>query len=363
MSDENQAEADTNDDTMVDDRAAHDTSNDPTNNGATDPVKAYEAEVADLLARGDQPDEDDSTDDDADSGNGEEDDANDDADAEESADDESGDESSEEEEIPSDEEEEPENSQQSRYRIRAKDEVENEALALRKRHPDWSLKDCLAKAEQVLGVGKADESEAAADDATPARTTELVTKEITDLRAQKKEALAAMEFEKVADLDDQIDALRDEKEDLRVKESHEANTKRDTESVRFNSEWEQSEARAVAHYPDCTKADSPLVKRMNEIDARMKRLDDPLFNSPDKPFLLAKQAAKELAIPMVDPAAATKPAAKKATSNSRRPVTPASGNARTTEPADTATKLEKQIGNVTSLDDYEATVASFRTGG
>lgn len=361
MSDENQAEADLKDDAMGEDRAAHGASHDPANSRATDPVKAYEAEVADLLARGDEPaDEDESTEDEADDGNGEEEETTEDAEDEESADEETEDESTEEEEAPSEEDEETEATPQSRYRIRAKDDVEAEALALRKRHPDWSLKECLAKAEQVLGVATKEESES--EDSTPARTSELVAQEIEALLDEKEAAMKGMEFEKVAELDRKFRALTKEESQLIAAEAKAEDTKQSSETARFEAEWDQSEARAVAHYPDCTDKDSALTKKMGEIDARMKRLQDPLFSSPNKPFLLAQQAAKELGIPMTDPAAAKKPVPAKKATTSRRPVTPASGNARTTEPADTATKLEKRIGSVQTLDDYEATVASV-TGG
>lgn len=358
MSDNDQAEADLRDDAMGDDLATQGASHDPEQNGATDPVKAYEAKVAELLARGDEPEDEDGDLDDseANDGNGEEDESEAEPDGEESPEGEDEEESAEEEEAPSDEEEE--GKPQARFRIRAADEVEAEALALRKRHPDWSLKDCIAKAEQVLGVSKTGETDGDSEDTTPARTSEIVAQEIEALLDAKEEALKAMEFDQVAILDRKFRALTKEESTLLASEAKAAETRQDSEAARFDSEWDQSEARAVAHYPDCTDKDSALTKRMGEIDARMKRLNDPLFDSPNKPFLLAKQAAKELGIPMIDPAAARKPAAKKAVSTSRRLVTPASGNARTTEPAATATKLEKQIGSVKSLDDYESLVNS-----
>jgi hypothetical protein len=199
-----------------------------------------------------------------------------------------------------------------------------------------------------------------AEDAAPARTLDDVSSEYTALKAERKAAMAGLELERVAELDDKLDDLRDEREALRVAEAKASVSRESAEETAFLSAYEQAEAKAVAHYPDTTNPDSALTKRMVEMDQRMKRLGDPLFNSPNKPFLLAQAAATELGIPMSDPKAVTRPASKAPV---RRPVPPASGSARTSEPVDSATKLEKAIGSVATMEDYDKVVASLGGGG
>lgn len=349
MPNDDQAEADLREDpTTGDDPAAQDASHDPENLGATD-LDDYHREVAAILEQGDQPANEEEPAEEESSTEGEEEDAPDESPEEEEA----------EEDAPAEEEEEAEDTKaQSRFRIRASDDVEAEALALRKRHPDWSLKKCIETAETILGVKTADTDNE--EEAPPPRSTADVTKELADVRAARKQALAEMEFEKLAELDDRIEDLRDEREELRLSEMQVQASKKDAESVRFDTEYEQSETRAVAHYPDCTNPESALVKKMTELDQRAKSLEDPIFFSPNKPFLLAQAAAKELGILMADPKAPKPPAKKQAAP--RRPVPPASGSARTTEPADSATKLEKQIGGVQTQEDYDKLVSSLGAG-
>lgn len=243
--------------------------------------------------------------------------------------------------------EEDQGSKSDRFRIRAKDSVETEALSLRKRHPEWSLKDCIAKAEQILGVHEESSPEAEGY-AEERETVASVSERIKELRGQRKEAQTALEFETAAEIDEQLDSLLDRRQELRTHEEREQSQSIQRERQQFDAEYEKSERIAVAYYPDATKADSELVKRMVELDVQMRDLGDELYHSPNKPLLLAKIAARELGIPMTDP---KKPAVK-AKSSSNRPMQPASGNARTTATAP-ALRQEEAIAKIDSLDAYE----------
>jgi hypothetical protein len=85
----------------------------------------------------------------------------------------------------------------------------------------------------------------------------------------------------------------------------------------------------------------------------MLELGDPLYHSTDKPFILAREAAKNLGIPMKKPGSA--PAKK---SVQHRPIQPASGNARTTT-TDSAQRASEAIDGIKSLRDWRETVASL----
>ena len=68
------------------------------------------------------------------------------------------------------------------------------------------------------------------------------------------------------------------------------------EEKKFYEDYEKSELRTIAAYPDAAKPDSPLSIKMMEIEKALKLAGDPLYNSAEKPFILAERAAKELGI-------------------------------------------------------------------
>ena len=107
----------------------------------------------------------------------------------------------------------------------------------------------------------------------------------------------------------------------------------------------------MTYYPDTTDPNSDMVKLMTELDRRMQEIGDPLYDSPDKPFILAKQAARELGIPMTDPKRKPSPG-----TPSVRPVQPASGNRRTSAPAPSA-RLDADLDKIETLEDYEALIS------
>jgi len=72
------------------------------------------------------------------------------------------------------------------------------------------------------------------------------------------------------------------------------------EERRLSEQFDRSTAQAIAAYPDYGNPESPLFKRIAEIDSALKSDGDPLYQSPDKPMILAWRAAKELGIIAVD---------------------------------------------------------------
>lgn len=355
MPNDSQAKADLNEEPLVDDPL--DASNDP-ENGATE-LANYESEVAEIDmeldgqadAAGESDDVDSQSDDaeEDEAGDGEEQDSEDEeGEEEEQSADDAPDDGEEEE---TEEEDEPA-SKSDRFRIRAKDEVETEALALRKRHPDWSLKECIAKAESLLGVEQSTTDEG--QDAEETLTVASLSEQIAQLRAKRDEASASLEFETSGEIQREIDALQDQREELRFNEVAEKNAGKQREAERYEEEYSASEAKAVKFYPDTTNPKSELVQRMAELDSRMRDNGDPLYHSTDKPFILAKAAAKELGIIMSDPGA--KPAkALSSQSKKSRPVQPVSGSARTTA-TNAPSRTKDAIEGIEDLSDYESLV-------
>jgi hypothetical protein len=245
-----------------------------------------------------------------------------------------------------------------RFRIRAKDEVEIEALSLRKRHPDWSLEECLTKAKSILGINDQAQNEQWQDGNTAQqRGVADIDAEIASLRQQHREATVSLEFEQAADLFDRLEQLRDERSNMQVIEMQRETAREQQLQESFERQFQDNEAKAVRFYPDAAKAESPMTKRIIELNEQMRQLDDPLYYSPEKPFILAKQAARDLGIPMRNPSA--EPARNKSVQSKGRLIQPASGNARTTPNSSTTTKLEDTLGRIDSLEAYEDLAASL----
>jgi hypothetical protein len=262
----------------------------------------------------------------------------------------------EQEEEPEEEQEQEESEEtptnaSSRFRIRAKDDLEAEALSLRKRHPEWSLEKCLQSAKSILGVDEQPTQQTQSTE--PVDTVEIVSKQIKSLIEREQQALVALEFDEVATVRAELEELRDKRENLRIVEAQAKVVAEHTARAQFDAAYSESERKTVAFYPDTAKADSAIVKRMVQLDAQMAKLGDPIYNSPEKPFILAKMAAAELGIPMKQSSTKAKVQPSKSS-----PIEPASGNARTTAQAPTA-KLDERLKQVETVEDYEALVGSL----
>jgi hypothetical protein len=192
---------------------------------------------------------------------------------------------------------------------------------------------------------------------TQAEATETVASvrdQIKDLEAKAKDAAVALNFDESEELRAQANELRDKLMDLKLSERDAEKQAEAKQEQEFYAKYQASEERTLQLYPDAGKADSPLAKEMARLDAQMRELEDPLYFSENKPLILAKQAAVKLGIPMTKPGEA-KPAPKTV---QRRPMQPASGNARTTT-TDAAKRNSEAIDGVESLADWEQMVAGI----
>jgi len=217
-----------------------------------------------------------------------------------------------------------------RVRIGSWSETERKALKIRARNPDLTL-------EQAMAMVKGEAEPAKAQEEQFVAPADIETK-IDEVAQAKAAAFKNLEFDKVAELE--VEMLKLNKE-LRKSERM-ANERESVQQTQRAKGIEEAKARAVEFYPDAGKADSALVKKMNEIFDTMVDTGNPLVKDPSMPFKLTQMAANELGIAPRNPSAkAPSPSvARKAPS-----IQPASGNARTTPQAplnarDLADKLD-----------------------
>jgi len=242
-----------------------------------------------------------------------------------------------------------------RVRIGNWTEIERKAILLRQRNPDMSLAEALSRVspQQETAI------ESAPSPILPSE--QEVADRIMELKAAKKDALANVELDKLYDIDEQIEAAKDQISNIRVQKAQE----QVQENARFENTVSTSKTRAVDLYPDVTKAESPLVQKMIEIDNRLKDSENPLYYSAEKPLKVAQMAANELGIPPRDPR--QQPSSSKATTSPQRtPAAPANGrpttppiapaNARTSRPSPAVVNgsFDDLLSKAESMDDLIA---------
>lgn len=257
-------------------------------------------------------------------------------------------ETAEEAESPEGETEEPEAKTSERFRFKTD---EDKAVA------------AIAKAK---GISLVEASQEFTGSQTPAANTEepeaetptvaSVSHQIKELRIKRGEASTELEFETAEEIQGEIDTLMDERDELRYTEREQQADWQVQLEGEFNEAFAASERKTVQFYPDTAKPGSELIKRMISFDERMLAAGDPVYDSPDKPFILAKAAAKELGIIMSNPNA--KPEKVKKSSPKGSPIQPASGSARTSAPVP-ARKLDDALDGMESLEDYESLVEAI----
>lgn len=248
------------------------------------------------------------------------------------------------EETSEEDEDEPEAKAPKRIRVSRPEDIAIAAIAKAK---DISF----AEATDIFrGLSTTKHPDQEAEQTTASETVQSVSEEIKQLQAQKREALKNLEFEDFTDIENRLDALRDRREELKFSEAQaKARADKDAESE-YYSKYGASEAKALGFYPDAGVKDSPMAKEMARLEAEMLEMGDDLYHSPDKPLILAKEAAKNLGIPMKKPGPA--PVQKTV---QRRPFNPASGDARTTS-ADSNQAFDQKVEGLTTLDAYEEEV-------
>lgn len=234
------------------------------------------------------------------------------------------------------------------FRFRPKNELEERAFWFMRRNADLSIEEAVAKAKAELNPGDKDDSDDGKGDEdrdSAPQTREELESAIKAAREEKRNALAEFDYEKVAEIEERLDSLIDQREPLRERElasQHQA-----------QEAFRRDLAEVNALYPDAANPDSEFYQRMREYDQHLRETDDPQFYDPQKASRIAKQVAAELGVLPVLPGKtpAKKPVTATPAPPSRRQAAPrpASGSARTTG-GPSAT--EAQIDQLSDPDEF-----------
>jgi hypothetical protein len=126
------------------------------------------------------------------------------------------------------------------------------------------------------------------------------------------------------------------------------------QEAEYRETLKESQNKAVKFYPDTSDKNSAITKRMVEIDNELNEMDNDLYHDPDKPFIIAQMAARELGIA---PNSKRQPATQGTKSTNISPF-PASG--RQSTQAGSETKKISHVLELDNLDDYEDAIANMK---
>jgi hypothetical protein len=248
------------------------------------------------------------------------------------------------------------------------DKVGRLALALIKRNKDLKLADAVIQAKAKLGI---EEPKAAVETPkeTPAeeptnglpKTVSEVDAKLKELRSQRKALTTDLKFDEAAELSDQIEDLLAHKGTLERKSEREAAEQEATARAEYERGFVASEKRASELYDFAADPNSEGGKRMKEIDDFYRDNNDPLYNSPNKPLVIAQMVARELRIapkiPNAKKAAPAKAAPPPATPKPKS-VLPEGGAATTAPTTAPQGKLAESLQKITTLADLRKAQAA-----
>ncbi len=261
-----------------------------------------------------------------------------------------------EHEEPEAEESAPTKDKGKQFRLRPKDKSEELALTLRKANDKLSLKEAIAQAEAILGIG----TEAAKTDDESARsenfpTVQQLEDEVLTLERDWRKAVAAYADDSVTD--ELAAKIEEAKRNIPLARDHHRQAERQLEAA-----YEASAAKVVELYPDAEKEGSALRQRMEEIHAALEANGDPLISDPSKPFKIAQMAAKELAIAPKRTVAGVKPSgATKQPVRGKASMTAPLGATRPTSTRPPS-QVTQRIEQVQTAEDYESLVMGLAKG-
>lgn len=268
-------------------------------------------------------------------------------------DDETGEESEGEETEDSEDEEEAEPEAKVPDRFRFKSD-EDKAVAAMAKAKGISLVEAarMYAGEAAPAATRQGETPPRSEDAEKAESSAALDARIEALFEEKLEAIELIDVTRQKELEREIRDLEKRSAALKLSEVQEQSITKQKQMERFNSEYDGNWEKAVRMYPDLKNPQSPIYKRMAEIDAEAKKNGDPLFNDSRKPWLFAVEAAKDTGTRMRKDSSPGK-TGKKATS-----FKPAGGNASTTA-TNPAKRAEEAIEGIQSMRDYQDMVASL----
>jgi len=227
-----------------------------------------------------------------------------------------------------------------------------------------------AKAEGATGSETATETAATTEGAS--RTVEQIQADIAAKKAEKKDAAAQLDLSRTAEIDDELDTLRDELGMAR-RAVEEANWLAENErQTQFQTSVRDSKKRLLEAYPDAADDNSALSKEMLAIADVMEQQNNPLVYEADAPFKIGQMAANKRGIPPQSgpskkesstPAAGTRAAAPAKPQGVRQEAVvskpaggpAAAGSARTTSGGNGQTAIDPE--KIRTVEDYEAVKA------
>jgi hypothetical protein len=252
----------------------------------------------------------------------------------------------------------------TRLRLPEGDKEGRLAAAFLQRNKDWSMGQAIDAARKQLGTATPEvktQTQTTAETNEPTETLETVSAEIERLEAERSKAVKELRFEDTDGLDRQLRKLDRKHTALERQAEAEGRERKAQARAQYETSFAKSNTQAVGLYPDAANVESPLAKKMVEIETLLEETNDPLFRDPNKPLVVAQMAARELRIapkakgtaPVVKPA--LKPAAPAVPVAKPKGMLPAGGS--TTAPVTNPhAEMNSKIQSVNNPEDLKKTL-------
>ena len=245
-------------------------------------------------------------------------------------------------------------------KLRPQNQLEMETLQFKKRNVDWTWQQAEEAAKGKLGIKtevapvvETNEDGTAVPSLDTVAGVDAKIKELEDAHAQAMDV--DFDFKKAGEIQREILRLNRIATKLEMVEESARESKEQSARAEFDQKWEHAQAVASSRYPALTNPQSPLALRVAEIDRAFKEQGNELFSDPEKLIKIAMMAANELGIAPAGSGVVAKSTPPSVQPSLPKPVlTPASGNARTTNVSSTAQPIALK-----SVEDYENLIASL----
>lgn len=214
------------------------------------------------------------------------------------------------------------------------------------------MHEAVAKAQQQLGIKP--EVAKSTQEATPKGPTLPQTTQATDTLLEQRfteyeNAMKEVRLDDAAKINREIHQLTLHRSSLERR----AEQDQVTAERQYNTDFDTSHAKAAELYPFVNDPASAGAKRALQIEADLKRNDDPLYYSPQKPLKLAQMVAAELNIAPRNKNATPAPKAAApavATPAPKKGVVP-TGSSRTVPPATSQPAVDPAISGIKTMAD------------
>jgi hypothetical protein len=250
----------------------------------------------------------------------------------------------------------------TRLSLEQMDDVDRLAIVLKRRNPDMSLAEAIDRAKKQLGItaetGNTESAKPKSATVEPSQV-DVLQEKLNALKERHAAALAEYDTANAAEVLKEIEEVTSKLVDARVAAKTTAPQKADADAENAKQVEAASQRKALELYPDVANAQSPLFKRMLEIDNALRESDNPLYFDPGKYLRIAQMAANDLGISPGRKLAQKAAVKTEQVKTKASPPQPYVGVRTASTRAAGVTDIAQRVQSLQSEDDYRETLRAI----